>query len=146
MTVAEGQNRLVQFVEKKIRDSGLWGFFQRKIDISLTRILEPWEKSANLPLPGEIRLSYLLIDQNGITCNGEDFIPWKEICATAIQTEQLSKNYSGENYRKHLLIVLHSGKIISFELGDIAHLKGLLGHFIELYKSENKTTNNIRQN
>lgn len=140
MTVEEGQQRLIQAVEKKINDSGLWGFFQRKIDISLTRILEPYEKSANLPLPEEICSSSLLIDQNGITYNGEDFLDWKEICATAIQTEQLYKNYTDEFYpRRHLLLILHSGKIVSFELGDISPLKGLLGHFIELYKLENST-------
>jgi hypothetical protein len=139
MTLEEGQYRLIQFVEKEIAQSGLWIFFKRDIEVSLTRILDPFEKTSNLPLPEKIRISVLEFDKRGINCNEEDFLEWEKICATAIKSERLRHNYSGEAYRKHLLLILHSGQIIQFLLGDISHLKGLLGHYIELYKLENSS-------
>ncbi len=141
MTLEEGQNRLVHFVEEKIRRSGWFIFFKSDIKLSLTRILEPYEKSANLPLPEKLNLFEVEIDKHGILYNREEFLDWKDVCASGIMSEYISNGWmerGGGYYKKYLLVILHSGDIIPFSLGDISRLKGLLGHFIELYKTKNQ--------
>lgn len=137
MTAAEGKDRLVEFVQKKVDRSGFFIFFKRDITLTLTRILEPYEKTANLPLPQKIQLVDIELDQHGILYHREEFIDWNEVCATGIMSEYVrNKSWEPENsYNRHLLVILHSGDIIPFEIGDIAHFKGLLGHFVELYKT-----------
>lgn len=138
MTQEEGQNRLVHFVEEKIRRSGWFIFFKSDLKLSLTRILEPYEKSANLPLPEKLNLFEVEIDKHGILYNREEFLDWKDVCASGIMSEYIPRSTEAlGHYKEYLLVISHSGDIIPFSLGDISHLKGLLGHFIELYKTKN---------
>lgn len=138
MTEEAGKDRLVQFVQRKIQKSGWFIFFKRDLKLTLTRILEPYEKSANLPLPEKLYLGEIELDKHGILYRREDLLDWKEVCATGILIEHIPKKwmeYEGQ-YKEYLLVILHSGDIISFFIGDTAHLKGLLGHFVELYKTQ----------
>jgi hypothetical protein len=141
MTEEEGKDRLVYFVEKKIRDSSWFIFSGRDLKITLTRILEPYEKSANLPLPEKLTLGEIELDKSGILYRREDLLDWKDVCASGIMSEYISNGWPerGGYHKEYLLVILHSGDIIPFYIGDISHLKGLLGHFIELYKQENNS-------
>jgi hypothetical protein len=134
MELVEGKQLLINRVEYEIGKSGWWIFNKRNIELSITRILKPYEKTANLPLPDKLNVQSLIIDKQGVWCQG-DMILWTEICATGIKTETIYDRTAEMNiYLNHLLVCLNNGTLMQFSLGDISHLKGLLGHFIELYK------------
>jgi hypothetical protein len=136
MTLEEGIKILVNIVDLEIKNSGWWIFNKRNLELGITKILEPYEKSANLPLPEKLYVYNMTIDKYGISCH-EDLIEWSEICATGIKTETISDGNSETYiYKKHLLICLHNRSVLQYYLGDISSLKGLLGHFIEQYKFE----------
>jgi hypothetical protein len=137
MTKEEGKIKLFKIVEEEIKNSGWLIFNKRNIELAITRILEPYEKKANLPLPEKLKVCGITIDKQGITFE-KGLTEWKEICATGIKTEITYDGNSEENiYEKHLMIIFQSGKAIQYPLlCDITNLHGLLGHFIELYKCE----------
>lgn len=136
MTEEEGKDRLIQFVENKVKNSGWLIFFKRDLQISFPRILEPYEKSANLSLPEKLILAEIEIDPHGILYRRQELIEWKAICATGILSERISKNGTEDDFKRHLLVILHSGDIVPFYIGNISRFKGLFGHFVELYKTQ----------
>lgn len=150
MDKREGEKLLFEKINNQIKESGWWIFNKRNIELTITRILEPYEKKANLPLPEKLQIDYLYINKDGIG-NHTNLIKWSEICATGISKE-FNEERNGEDnflesngedyfYISKLHVCLNNKRILEFELGDISQLKGLLGHFIELYKDENKKPN-----
>ncbi len=133
MTIKEGVEILYDKVDFQRRKNSWWIFNKRNIDLSITRILEPYEKKANFPLPEKIRLNDICIDKNGIKYK-DDQIDWSEICVTGISTEKSKNSYEKFNYLEKLLICFHDGQTLEFDLGDTSKYRNLLGHFIELYK------------
>ncbi len=138
MTEKEGKDRLVYYIYKRTRNSGWFIFSKRRYELTFTRILEPHEKSANLPLPNKLHLQEIDIDETGILYRKEEFLNWEAICVTGTMSEYIPNGWMerGGEYKQYLLVILHSGDIIPFMLGDISHLKGLLGHFVEWYKTK----------
>jgi hypothetical protein len=134
LTKEEGIVLLDQWADNEInRSQGLWQK-RRHIVVHLTRILEPYEKSANYPLPEYIEQRTFKMNQTGIqTLNGK--IDWSDVCVCGIAVEELGINRFEEpefNYR--LLVVLHTMVIKQFTVYHFEQYKGLLGHFIELYR------------
>lgn len=134
MTKKEGIKLLFNRVDNEIQKSGWWIFNKRNIELVITRILEPYEKKANLPLPEKLSIYDMTIDKQGIL-HHKELRKWSEICVTGIKTE---KEYDGRHevyiYTRHLLICMNNGDVFQYTLGDISKFKGLLGHFIEQYK------------
>ena len=141
MTFEEGKNRMFELIEAEIKSRTRWFFGGPTIELSITRILEPYEKTANFPLPETISIDDMLFDKNGITMHTE-LLSWKDICASGIRTEEIFDGNADEmKYIKKLVLILHSGEIFQYNLVDISKFKGLLGHFIEQYKLENLNIN-----
>ena len=132
MTLQEGKDILFNRIDTQIQKSGWWIFNKKDITLSITRILEPYEKVANFPLPAFVRLDEVRIDIRGIASYG-DRIAWSEISASGITKETVHR---GDQlfYRRNLLLCLHTGDIVTFPIADFDRFKGLLGHFIEQYK------------
>jgi hypothetical protein len=51
MTEDEAIKKLIQFRDEKIKQSGWWVFNRKQISFARTKLLKPYEKDANLPLP-----------------------------------------------------------------------------------------------
>lgn len=127
---------LFQFVEDERKNSGSWIFSKKNLELTITRYLEPYEKSANYPLPKSIIFTRIQLDKLGITNNNTGFLTeWSAIAATGIKTERIDLD-DIPRYDRYLLVCLKDGKIRQYELGNIDHFRGLLGHNIELYKLE----------
>lgn len=138
MTEKEAILKLIRYRNRKIKESGWWIFNKRKIAIKKTKLLQPYERDVNLPLPESLVIEKALFDKTGITTNSE-FYPWKEILVTAILTEFISYyDHKVHNDQlkpdETLLIYLTNNTIIEVHLGDTRHLFDQLGHFIEQYK------------
>lgn len=140
MTADDCLNKLVQFCDKEVKDSGWWIFNKRKITFQKTRILESYEKTANLKLPDKLEIRSTLIDFNGIKV-GPTLYCWEDICATGLKIETVdNKRHDDQfDYENYLLFCLKDGKVIQIELGEIDKFYGLLGHFIEQYKNEHES-------
>ena len=133
MTFSEGKTRLFEHVENEVKKSGFWIFNKREIELTITRILQPYERTANFPLPDKIEETDFIIDKEGITSN-EICYKWETICATGIKAEVINKNTKYSFKRNHLIIILQSEKILEFQIEKLEKYKGNLGHYIELYK------------
>jgi hypothetical protein len=123
----------------KDQEGGL--FNKRNIAFERTRLFEPHERTANLPLPDKIEIRNINLDPNGIKV-GPILYSWSAICATGLKAETFPDNtpFEGSNYYDNfLLLCLNDGKIIEIELGSIKQFYGQLGHFIEQYKSGHLT-------
>ncbi len=133
MTKTQGRERLIHYCDNEIAKSGFWIFDKRKLYLDITRFLKSHEKSANLPLPKLLSLSYCKIDKNGI--HVDDFtVEWDKICATGIKKEELKGKGENPYYVHHLMVCLYTGKISRISIGSNDLHRGLLGHFIEQYK------------
>jgi hypothetical protein len=128
----EGLRILRELVEKEISDSGFFGFFKPNLTFEKARKLQPYEKIANLTLPNEIIFDKIKFSSKGIN-EGEYWLPWNKICATALQIEQ--KRHESESepdyYEYSLLICYQNGHLECAYLGEVEHLKGLLGHLLK---------------
>jgi hypothetical protein len=138
MTENEAIDKLIHFRDEKIKQSGWWIFNRKKIGFARTKLLKPYEKDANLPLPASLLFGNAKLDRIGVTIEKKQYF-WNEILATGITTEYISyydhkiydNNYKPDEY---LLIYLVVGNIIEVHLGDTRNLYGQLGNFIEQYK------------
>lgn len=50
MTLEEGEISLFNKINNDIKESGWWFFNKRKIELSITRILEPYEKKSKFTI------------------------------------------------------------------------------------------------
>lgn len=133
MTFEEGKKRLFEHIENEVKESGCWIFNKREIELTITRILQPYERTANFPLPDKIEENDFIIDKAGITTNKTCYT-WYTICASGIKTEEIKKYRNDSVYINHLVCILHSEKILEFPIEKLEKYKGNLGHYIELYK------------
>lgn len=133
MTLEEGRKRLFEHVENEVQESGFWYFNKKDIKLTITRILQPYERTANFPLPDKIEETDFIIDKEGITSN-KNCYTWDEICVSGIKTEEIEKYRNDSIYINQLVCILHSGKILEFPIDKIEKYKGNLGHYIQLYK------------
>lgn len=141
MTETEAIKKMKQVCSEEIKKTGFLIFFKSDIRFDQTRLLEPWEKTANLWLPEEIRFDEegVVIDSNGVI-GGIHNIKWNEIIATGIKTKIIPRE--GHDLRLHsLLVATVNAEIIELKIGKIDQYHGLLGHFIEEYKLEYKKNN-----
>jgi hypothetical protein len=133
MTFDEGRKQLFDFVEDEIKRSGFWIFNKRKIDLTITRILQPYERTANFPLPEKISEPEFVLDKNGITSENL-FIRWSEVCASGVLNEDLNNDGDVRIFKNSFVVILYSEEIMVFEIKDLPKYKGNLGHYVELYK------------
>jgi hypothetical protein len=133
MTFEEGRKRLFEHVENEVKESGFWIFNKKEIELTITRILQPYERTANFPLPDKIEENDFIIDIAGITSNKTCYT-WDTICASGIKTETIHKDENLTLYINHLVCILHSEKILEFPIEKLEKYKWNLGHYIELYK------------
>lgn len=138
LTKEEGIEILDRWVENEISKYRSWWERRRRIVVHLTRILEPYEKSANHPLPERIEQNSFTIDKTGIQTLLSK-IDWSEVCVCGIAVEDLGfDQFENKRLDYFLLIVLHSKEVKRFTLHDFDKYKGLLGHFIELYRLQER--------
>lgn len=138
MTWEEGIKALYSYCEAETK-SNRWEIFRRKIiTFEANRILQAWEKEANLPLPDHIASEFVRIDKHGII-KGYDKYEWVDVCASGLKKELLPiEDDEALKYDYYLLICLHTHDIIELYLGAIDQYYGLLGHYIEQYRLHSK--------
>jgi hypothetical protein len=136
LTYQQAIEHLFQFVEDERKNSDSWMSSKKKLELVITRYLEPYEKSANYPLPPRIIFPRMQLDKSGITNNNTGFLTeWSAIAATGMKAERIDID-EAPSYDHYLTVCLTDGKIRQYELGNIDHFRGLLGHYIEQYKLE----------
>jgi hypothetical protein len=134
MTEEEAVQKLIQCCDAEIRRSGWWIFNDKDLKFTKTRLLQPHEREANLALPPSLHLKNTLINHEGVTID-LTLYKWIDIAATGIKTDAVPiYGFPKMRYDDYLLCCLHNGTIIECPLGDVGHLHGQLGHFIEQYK------------
>lgn len=136
MTREEGVKRLLKYCDVQMRKTGWFIFKNPNLKYKTTRLLEDYEKTANLPLPEKLKIGSVKIDSKGVGSGDSYEFEWKDICVTGIMTRIIpsKSDYPSEDHEYYLLLCLMNGEIIEFFLQDIDHLHGLLGHFVEQYK------------
>ena len=127
----------------KLTTSLLNAFIGKEYHFNFAKAQEAWQLDLNRPLPPEIRFSkngkQIVINEKGILV-GKNNYDWSEILAVAIKTIITNSNFSEELiYEYHLLICDAHGDVHETELGHIASYKGLLPHFIGLFKRHSGT-------
>lgn len=112
--------------------------YRKSIHLAQTKIMEPWEKSANLPLPDKIcfpkESCIFKIDKKGVHLNHK-LVKWSDIEVTAITVHQIDGGRRESYTQNYFMAYTKKGDIINQEIGDIHEYSNLCGHFIELYKS-----------
>lgn len=140
MTETDAINKLIEYCNDQIKNSGFWIYNKKKLLFDRTVLFEPWERVANLKLPDQLCFSkddnYFVIDSNGIKI--EQNYKWSNIAATAIKTALRQDDDAYPRNDKYLLVCLNNGLILEKELGNIDKYHGQVGHFIEQYKLEFK--------
>ena len=146
MTKEEAKETLLQHCDKVMKRANRFSFFtdrRRDITLDITRILEPWEKDANLALPAKLNFPDhsigFTIDSNGLTL-GNSLVKWNEVALTAIAKHFIQLGMRRYKTEYYFICCLINGDIIERELGNIDKYSNLLGHFIELYKNADKPT------
>jgi hypothetical protein len=110
----------------------------RKIELYITKILQPWEKDANLSLPAKITLAEghnSVLNKEGLHYSSQ-VIPWNEMVLTVIAEHFVGRGRD-ENFRKegdYFMCCLRDGRVIEKEIAKGFNYSNLLGHFVELYK------------
>lgn len=139
MTEKEGLTLLRQYVNAEQGRGGWWIFNDKNLSFTKTRLLKPYEREANLPLPASLQLEKVIFDHSGATIHSIPY-QWKDMVATGIKTDPVIviRKY---RYDEYFLCCLQTGEVIEVFLGDITHLYGQLGHFIEQYKGSGPVNN-----
>lgn len=136
MTTEDGLNKLQEYVQDQINESGFLIFNKRRLKFDRTRLFKQYERTANLKLPDKLENRTLIINFDGIKI-GNKFFNWNSIIATGIKSEFTPDNSSDVNpdiIETHLLICLLGGKIIEITIDNVNQYHGQFGHFIEQYK------------
>ncbi len=134
MTEDEGIEKLIEFCDAEIKKSGWWIFKDKKLTFAKTKLLKQYEREANLSLPESLQIQNVVFNNIGLTINGTLY-QWNNIVATGIKTHAVPISGIPEwRFDEYFLFCLQNGKVIEFPLGDIKHLHGQLGHFVEQYK------------
>ena len=134
----EAKEKILTYCNKK--GKGLKAFFStlfnsKTTTVSFTQILQQWQKDANLSLPQKLDFpNGFVIDKSGLTIANK-LIIWHEIIVTAIIEDVTHIDEYTFKTEHYFIACLKNGEIIEKELGDIKKYSNLLGHFIELYKS-----------
>jgi hypothetical protein len=136
MNLEQGKARLKAYYSRKENHSWWARLFHNNKDITIeiSRVLQSWEKAANLSLPEKIEFPELTINRNGVARKGQA-IEWQKFATTAIVTYRIQVNEAEFKYENYFAGCLTNGEILEFKLGDISQYSNLLGHFIELYKT-----------
>ncbi|MES2513181.1 MAG: hypothetical protein V4580_03520 [Bacteroidota bacterium] len=136
MTDNEAKIIIGDHVKQVSKNSSWWFLARRKFYLDFSALLEPYQKEANLPLPGHLEFPHFTMNNRGLDF-GDFTYKWDEIFGTGIKEEELY-NSSNESvyYRRHLIFCLEDGTIKEYMLGDTTYLRNLLGHFMEQYKLE----------
>lgn len=137
VTLEEAKELLMNHCDRQIKSSvKFFSLFSEpiKITLSFTRIMEPWEKDANLALPPKLFIHGGFIDKTGV-CHYGELTTWNEFVLTAIAEHNILKGASEEyDYECHFMGCLKDGEIINEEILDWEKYSNLLRHFVELYK------------
>ena len=137
MTVEEARQKIIAYCDNEIKNSGFLGFDKNKLELEFTRILEPYMKEANLPLPDSLSftndLNEIVINSAGVKTS-QILYAWLDIYMTAIKIHDISKHEQKREYNSYLIMCLTNGNIIELELGNLEKYCGLVGHFIEQFK------------
>ena len=143
MTIEQGKHIISDYYEKKFKKINRFSFFTgrgRKVFLTYTRILNAWEKDANLPLPDQIDLSdeniTFIIDNKGLLLNN-GLVVWRDVLVAAIARHRYripSNRYLNEYY---IVACINTGDIIERRITYDEKYSKLFVHFIELYKNGN---------
>lgn len=137
MTEKECFEKIVKFCNKELKKTGWFIFNDHNVTLEKTRLLNDYEKEANLPLPLTLKFETACIDSSGIQLNG-NFYKWADICTTVIKNDTVPTNFGEEGrFRtdKYLVLCLYTGEVLQLKLDRADNFRNLLGHFIEQYKS-----------
>jgi hypothetical protein len=137
MTEEKGIKILIQHCDNEIKESGFLIFNKKRISFEQTRLVDQWNREANLALPNNIEFNYTTIDKNGVRFGQQNY-EWCDISATGIKSEIVEVNEEYMKCNNYLLLCLNNEKVIEREIGKMEHYYNQLGHFIEQYKLEYK--------
>jgi hypothetical protein len=145
MTKEQIVDKLLTYCDKEISsfNKSTLFLYRKSIRFAQTKIMESWEKDANLPLPDKIcfpkETCSFKIDKKGIHISRK-LITWSEVQLTALTVHHVDGGRR-ENYTlNYFMAYTNKGDIINQEIGDIKEYSNLCGHFIELYKIKSKDT------
>jgi hypothetical protein len=138
MTPEEAKAKLVAYYKNKESKDPDWYRFISSVDlttkISITELLEPWQKNANLSLPENIDLgNNVVIDVNGVK-SYMGSIAWKDIFMTAVAEQSTYSNDDVIKSEHFFVACLGDGRIFEAPVTNMNEYSNLLGHFIEQYK------------
>lgn len=128
---------LLNYCDRQISDRYYPFIGNLRITYSDTRILEPWEMDANLPLPEKIcfpeNSCHFQISREGVK-RKNSVLKWSSVLMTAIATY----NYGDDSCNNEIYVLIYTEDFViikeQISVGD--RFYGLLGHFIELYKKQ----------
>lgn len=137
MPEKEAIESMIKHCEEEVKESGFLIFNRRLIKFQKTRLMESWEKIANIKLPEKISddNESIVINRKGIVAWTYE-LEWNEIVATGIKTETIPRHRNTPIIIKHILIGLKNGKILEIKIGNIEKYHDQFGHLIEEYKLE----------
>lgn len=136
MTEKECLNNILTFCNNELKKMGWWIFNDHTITLEKTRLLEAYEKDANLALPSVLNFNDGLIDHSGVTLNNVLY-KWTDMCCTVVKDDRrpTKGNETGKFISdKYLVFCLHNGNIFQIKLENTDQYRNLLLHFIEQYK------------
>jgi hypothetical protein len=142
MTLQEGRKRLFEHVENEVKKSGFWIFNKRVIELTITRILQPYERTANFPLPDKIEETDFIIDKNSIIL-GKEKVYFSQINPKTIY---LSSQTSNPPINKSNNPIKLFGDLNLLTKLENAGWKGMLIEVIPVFKTTKKllqTTKNV---
>ena len=136
MTTGEAKALLVAYYKKKEKPNWYSFLITRNLTttISITELLEPWQKEANLALPSNIELNGSFINEEGVKLPAQ-FVSWKDVFLTAV-VQQSTYNGRRDKLKREYFFAgcLNNGETFEIAVTDIGKYSNLLGHFIEQYK------------
>jgi hypothetical protein len=136
MTEKECLDNILNFCNNELKKMGWWIFNDHTITLEKTRLLEAYEKDANLPLPSVLYFNDGCIDHSGVTLNNVLY-KWINMCCTVVKDDRrpTKGDETGKFITdKYLVFSLHSGEILQIKMENTDQYRNLLIHFIEQYK------------
>lgn len=129
-------DRLIRYCIKMHRKRG-WGIFNdHNISFQSVRLLEDFEREANLPLPPSLACENGSVNSDGIR-RDKELHRWSEVSCVLIKSDSYPANYhemTRVRTDKYLVFSTQEGTIYEVRFQHPDHHRNLLGHFIEHYR------------
>lgn len=129
-------DNIIKFCKREHKKSSWFIFNDNNISFEKVKLLNDYEKDANLPLPSELFLVRSKINHAGIELQNVLY-KWSDICCIIIKEEVVPSDFGDpKEYRidKYVVFSTNDWKIIELKVYKPEQYSNLLGHFIQQYK------------